>query len=477
MKIKIAIVTLQVSALIGFGFYHYQLDQQVDQLEAAFLDYEQEQKRNPAEAWSRSPNLLQIQDYVKTTGTTHEQENAARLRENPCFEKLVARFYAKVRMTDIESSLPENLLTARAAQTQSLSATSVPAAGWLWKLALQQTQGDHNLALYVIGACSLPNSQLSWSEDHGLLAAERAAVIAKVREVAQRITPTSNQAEELEFIVKSYLEKPVCPTSTSKMYWPGSLGAEYDVANSALIKDKERDAHFENVVHSAFSSCLLYQKGMPSPLIEELQERLRSLQRSERMCKLLQTALVQADTLKFDEFDWTSGAAQSILKTLGDNPKICEEDADFSPELKPLTDRICPVMRNQAPTVKGPAELLPVMHQAFVDLDTAMFLRTHPQWRLTAGCDKPEGRRLLPTLLQSAPSLRCPARWSPARCARVMRNLEDWVRDDLYQAEQMRAGLNFSRHHCASLGLESPLRNACTLAGDQPPAPDAPPAQ
>lgn len=471
VKLKLAFITVQALLLGGFGLYHLHLSRQADAFENAYLEFEQERKRAPAEVadiWTRSPMLRQIQDFVKANGPTHEQENAARLRENPCFEKLTSRFYARVRLQDVKSSLGEKLIMAKAAQTQSLGPETDPPEGWLWKLALEHTRGDHNLAFHLIGVCSLPGSALSWTEEEGALAEERAQVMAQVRALAREIAPSPREAEEIEFIVKSHLEKPVCPNASSKMYWPRSLGPDYAISAAALSKSEDRDAHYENVVHSAFSSCLLYQKGMPSPVIEELQQSLRGLQRSERMCHLLQTALVQADTLKFEEFDWTGGAAQSLLKTLVRNPRICEGGAtDFSPELRPLADRICPVMRNQAPATTGATELTAAVQQSFVDFDTAIFVRAHPQWRLSPGCETPEGRKKLTGLLNSAMNLRCPGGWSPARCARVLRNLENWLRDDLYQADQVRAGLNFSRLHCAGLAPGvSPLANSCKVIGE-----------
>ncbi|MBX3018733.1 MAG: hypothetical protein KF767_12645 [Bdellovibrionaceae bacterium] len=468
MKLKWTLIALQALLLGGFAFHHWRTGHQVDAYVQAITAFEQEQKRNPAEAptaWLRSPLLVQIQDFVKANGPTHEQENTARLRENPCFEKLVARFYAQVRLQDVKSALNERLLMAKAAQTQTLGPKTDPPEGWLWKLAVDHARGDHNLAFGLIGVCSLPGSNISWTEEEGLLRTERDEVLKQVQALSREVASNASEAEEIEFIVKSHLEKPVCPAASSKMYWPRSLGPNYAISAAALSKEEDRDAHYENVVHSAFSSCLLYQKGMPGPVIEELQERLRGLQRAERMCHLLQTAHVQADTLKMEDFDWTGGSVQSLLKTLVSDPRMCEGGAtDFSPELQPLADRLCPVIRNQAPTTKNTRELLIASQQAFIDLDTALFVRMHPQWRLTPSCDTADGRGRLAGLLNSAMNVRCPGGWSPARCVRVMKNLESWMRDDLYQADQVRAGLTFSRLHCAGMGPGvSPLANACKV--------------
>lgn len=464
------VIGLQGLLLAAVGFYHWRLNSQVDQLENAYLHAEQESRRNPAEAanaWIRSPMLLQIQDFVKANGPTLDEENAARLREDPCFEKLVSRFYAQVRLRDVQSALRSRLVMSRATQADFLTADTEPAAGWLWKMALDATKGDHNLAFHVLGVCSLPTATLTWTEEDGLLKSERAKVMAEVHQLAREIAPSPKEADELEFVIKSHLEKPACPSAASKMYWPGSLQERAPAPATQNAPDQNREAHYGNVLHSAFSSCLLYQKGMPGPVIEELQERLRSLQRSERLCHLIQTALVQSETLKFDDFEWTSAAAHSLLQTLVKNPQICEGTSNFSPELQPLADRICPVMRNQVTSVHGPEELQRAMRQAFTDLDTAIFVREHPQWRLAPGCETAEGRKLLPGLLNSAMSLRCPRVWSPARCARVMQNLENWIRDDLYQADQVRQGLGFSRLNCVSLGPDvSALANSCKVTGN-----------
>lgn len=466
----ISLVMFQLFALGGLALYGWQVQKKGDAFETEYSRHLENQRRGPSQALVSSPLLLQMQDFINANSPSSDQESSNRLSENPCFEKLVARFYAKVRLRDVQSSLGAGLFTAPAVQTDSLSETTEPKAGWLWDLALESTKGDHNLAQQLIGICSLPRTELRWNEEPELLSTDRQLMLSKVKTASEHLIGAGADADELFNAVKNYLMTPSCPNSSSKMYWPKSLGLEVELENASLVRDKERNAHYENVLHAAYSACLLYQKGLPSPVIEEIQERLRGLQHNDRMCQLLQTALLRSDEIKFDEFDWTSAASQSILRTLADNPEICSSPTDFSPELQPLVTRICPVMRHQYPPESfqagsvSPEQIKKEMQQIFIDYDSAKLVSLHPQWRLAAACEKSENRSKLGGLLSSATSLRCPRHWSPARCARVIRNLENWVRDDLYQAEQIRVGQRFSRSHCTNLGTEtSPLKNACTV--------------
>lgn len=436
--------SIQLGLLVATGYWVQRSHHQAELYVSEYL--RPTDPRSPAESKKGAEDLQKIQKFVATIGQRHIPATKTRLQSEPCFEQLVATFYAQVRLQDVRMSLNDQLKMNPPKDDEHLSESSTPAAGWLWKLALEFAHGDHNLAHHLVGVCSEPNSEIEWTEPIDLLQSERQQILSNVQAMIQTSNVSKSEADQIQDVIKSYLVSSHCPNASSKMYWPGSL------------------AQNQRHLPAVFSSCLLYQDGVSSSAIEDIQERFRSLHRTDRLCKILDTRWAQADHLKIKDFDWTSAAAQSLMKTLSENPSICTADATFADDLRPLADRICPVMRSQAMDANTPAERLSVLHDAFIDYDTALFVKTHPQWKLANPCDPASSQDRLGGILQSSIQRRCPSGFNPARCARIIRNIENWVTDDLEQAEQYRQAQRFSRRTCVEHDPQvSVFRNACGL--------------
>jgi hypothetical protein len=235
--------------------------------------------------------------------------------ENKCLYTKALLFYSYIQGQENKKSREEGPLNGR----PDISSRTEPGTeihpGWVWKKAMELSNGDPHQAMMLIGVCG--------HDDYG---SSREPSFAELKNDSYHTDELLKQtdikwsAAELRFNTgkNSGLYNFNCPKASSVFYTPGSLSKSADISEDLKKKivqiqaptkgAKVIPAKYYHVYNGAFMACKMIQDGVSKSAAVEYPAKFVSVYRRTRLCaeseklkknadeinNLYQTALRQA---------------------------------------------------------------------------------------------------------------------------------------------------------------------------------------
>lgn len=274
------------------------------------------------------------------------------LLSNSCFAEKAKSFYAKV--SKINSSARERPWLGEVAGKGNFSNLK---PGWLWKLALEETHGDKNLALSLIGLCGHDDKHQSNLSSVAPSSLVYTITLTESEKGEFKTSLVNCQADLLNLKKNGDTDSPEykkldkyinhifnvigdrydltgainCPNWTSPMYAAGSLGENVDLQpeikeqiqkyqeNDLMFGNKRLPSKYYHIMGGAQQACTLIQDGMTPKNALMVQSMASAAYRATRLCMTL-----SADEKFFSE--WSNDLENLTIEKLKEikDPKLIE---------------------------------------------------------------------------------------------------------------------------------------------------------
>lgn len=390
--------------------------------------------------------------------------------------------------------------------------------GWLWKLALKNTNGNAYAAMHLIGMCGhddTAQSELGYTDESEAakseifeklkdLKSKKIDLEKKVKSAAQNISLEPDEfsriSREFERILKqiryTQRQKGVrrvlsCPPQSSAFYAPGGLAEDADI--SPELKNKiskiqnpngnlKIPAKHYHVYGSAFMACSLITNGFDPKKAVTVQKQAARVYRGTRMCESSNRLLEEAK-----EFENTLGkSAKRSSKTtedfIVDSLKYFDLDEGKCTAKDDETNKICKKAFNmfgEATFVMkaDPALAKRKILNRMARLDAAQLYNS---WYVGGG--SVFGKKIPCTdirlggpqdLMNANNSIALitgrPDGWSKERYDVATKHLATWDVDFEWTVAQHEAGAKFAAKNCKkNKPGENPFQNLCSASQSNP---------
>lgn len=455
--------------------------------------WEQPNIRNPASessrfAWvAKVPFSDRLDDYlsalgVKKYGAGHSGANEglasfnnALLKGNSCFAELTTRFVDEVRIMDLEQLAKRPANWNRPKISDHLSKDSSPPAGFLWDLAMKYSKQDPNLAMSLIGVCghddavSVDVALSDYVDPKVSTRKHRAfnAVMSSYQNFKAANQGLAMPESEFREMLGRYIFKPGCPSQMSLMFQPQALGLGVDIPDTLKIDIAKVQAptlgasalpaKAYHVIAGATSSCLLYQRGIPSLFASEIHKRAVNAYRSATICRLIQNESRIGESVATNTpISWND--VKVFAHNLKTTPAICQNPTS---SITVLCSIVQSNSRYRASDLTE-STLANRLSTALARADAGLLVTKSKKFSALKACAEIDMHSNLESIVNSIDSSNCPLNWTQDKCQAAVSATRTWATDFEWTRAQHMAGERFARENCHLLsGGKDRLENAC----------------
>jgi hypothetical protein len=328
---------------------------------------------------------------------------------------------------------------------------------------MQFADQDPNLAMHLIGVCGHDDAV---SIDVGLadyndpkVSDRKKATFNEMMKAYQKLK-SSNQVlmpeSEFQEMVRSFLYKPSCPMQISVMFQPKALSEAADIPSklkseiasvqAPKLGMSALPAKSYHVIGGALSTCILYQRGVPSIVASAIHERAVNAYRSSTICRIIMSEAEKGKS-QLETPEISTEAIKDFVKNVKKLPSFCESS---SRQVEPL----CVVYNSNSRYRNielSEGDLVQRLGTALIRVDAAMLVTKAREFPALENCSKIDVRSNLESILKSVQSAKCPSSWSNQRCNSAKQIARTWKTDFEWTRAQHMAGERFARNNCESL--------------------------
>lgn len=269
--------------------------------------------------------------YSSDTSVTAGNEGIAQrsknlFESNSCFRQKAIDFYSEILILDTKyiSKRPTLKMVSGHGDAEALS------PGWLWDLAMKHSRGDPGAAIALIGLCGHDDTsqgQYLYEVQESEKERAKSKFLKQIKdtrlEIKQLLKKTSGSAETKQLeamdlhlsVVEKYAEKKdrvyqrfYCPTRSSILYLPQSLGEKVDISNKLKNKivalqapnaDADRlPAKYYHVYGSALISCQMLEAGATPEATRTIAPMATKVYRTLHACNTTKKSLYAKEQLE-----------------------------------------------------------------------------------------------------------------------------------------------------------------------------------
>jgi hypothetical protein len=436
--------------------------------------------------------------YTRRIGTTVSKAenvsivhmNRKELEENSCFKDLTVQFYSQLQFEDSIHSKKKGVQRRPSLADSSKSIHKKD--GWLWQMAMEYANQNSRLALALIGVCGhddksqifvegdegTTRDRLTLAEEVGLI---QAADSKKIKEYLARKNNLSITSPEIAAVVAEIekMDSP-CPKDNSSLYYPGSLGEEFDIAaaQKVLIANElfstpdlsKAPAKNYHIMGAARTSCDLVAGQVPDFVSQMIVTTAARGYRQTRFCQHHFTR--SRFDVPFVEVDPKLEFTQlfSALKRVQDEPGICgfekgSLEAKGKPSKKSEDKSVCKLWSQIGLTnplheanVGSFADLANSLQEEIATADLAAVFKAQPLFQSANQCQGLQYSDSVERFFKLANSLNSKlcGDLAKSRCELVLQKMKKGQIDIDWTVAQHQIGLEFAKKHCRKdFALES----------------------
>lgn len=422
------------------------------------------------------------------------EKSQSAVTEDPCFFLRAYDFYKSINDRDEAelnrlTSQKSNLIASTPLKMRpSLARPNKDwdegfSEGWVWKEALEKTEGNPNLAMKMIGLCGHDDTARSFSLDKKKIFLD---------DTGKPSVPSDLESEKLLLGIKSFFGEYgenffPCPARASLFYLPKSLGAEADI-DETLKNEIARvqapnlgaaslPAKYYHIYGAARIACEMKERGLGDDEIEYVTSKMPGIYRRMKICSKLKS---------LSSFDDSLGAKDILV---GRAVKSVDVRVAIKAKLEKCFPKEAPNVANLNPskvdscssfrfimTSMGFGNLVHNILKVDIDVDKVTnslasqieAARLYRHWHLggqdVAGNQIPctDIRFGGPEDLEKSESANCGLGWTAKNCNEAKRILNSWKLDIKWTESQHAIGAKFALKHCKkNIGVGALSKVSC----------------
>lgn len=468
-------IALTITAILAYQFY------------SSIQSFEWPSNRSPASQnlffnvlnWvGNAPLGNRLNDYIEALGV--QKTGAGNRNSNPgliaynnklvdgnkCFANLASQFYSEIQNQDlIQIAKNANLykstndfLLKRSTVSDKLTRATSPAAGYLWDLAIKYADGDANLAMHLIGVCGHDDVSIDIDlppNTNNRISEQKTRLLKQIEKSAP---------QEVTDYLRFRTSKPLCPLAMSSMYFPGALGAEYDIPESLKERIIQAQAPTSggqalpsksyHVMGGALATCLLHERGVPSVMARKIHKHAANAYRSTTTCRNIKMHLSSYEELNEKRPQWQD-ELKKFIEEVKKNPKFCNSPNSIN------YSAFCNIL-TKSQVQPPPDQIQRRLESALANSDGAFLLaRTATGKGSLDNCARIDLVSQLESGLSLSEKEKCPRSWDTQRCDNAKQSLKSWSVDFEWTRTQHLVGESFAADHCTNIGNKDPLQHSC----------------